>query len=227
MLTFQGFIVLPLTFRSIIHQKIDFFKWSISRCQILLLLYGYPMVPAPYIVKASLTLLFSREAVFIWVFLEAEPWGSLHQGGLFGRQVAEVQDWGTKRRKQRKPFQGCALKLATAINHFCSILLRNLTKCNLPAWEQKEERFLHWVLHWPRLVSWVFTPLCLQVVWVRVLCALALCKFWGRKKKGMQCESKARCSEAGHMRCQLRPTCYCNSNLELNVALRFPWWSTG
>ena len=42
-------------------------------------------------------------------------------------QVAEVQAWGTEIRKQRKPFQGCVIKLAAAIDHFRSILLRNLT----------------------------------------------------------------------------------------------------
>ena len=31
------------------------------------------MVPAPYIVKARLTLLFSRDTVFIWVFRKTEP----------------------------------------------------------------------------------------------------------------------------------------------------------
>lgn len=89
-------------------------------------------------------------------------------------QVAEVQDMGSETKKQSKPIQGHVIKLATAIGNWCSVLLRSLTKWNSPAWEQKEESFLHWVLHWPRLTSWVFSPLYLQILSVWVLCALAL-----------------------------------------------------
>ena len=100
-------------------------------------------MPAPYIMKARLTLLFSRETLHLG-FPESR---ALRQFAsrwfIWELQEAEVKDWGTKIRKQRKPFQGCVIKLAATIHHFCSILLRNLTKCNSPAWEQKEERFLH------------------------------------------------------------------------------------
>lgn len=144
MLTFQGFIVLPLTFRSIIHQKIDFFQMKYKQVS--------NFITSIWISNGAST-----------IYCKSQPYPVIQQGSclhldfpgsralrqfasrwfIWERQVAEVQDWGTKIRKQRKPFQGCALKLTTAINHFCSILLRNLTKCNLTAWEQKKERFLH------------------------------------------------------------------------------------
>lgn len=72
----------------------------------------------------------------------------------------------------------------------------------------------------------VHSPVPAGCVSVSAVC-LGIMQVLGQEETGMQCESKARCSEAEHMRCQLKSICYYNSKLELHVALRFPWWSIG